>query len=367
MKCLQSKGKLPGLKSVEVDFRETCILGKQKRVSFKKAGKAPAKEKLELVHTDVWGPASVSSIGGKQYFVTFIDDHSRKVWVYFLRHKSDVFEAFKKWKAMVENETGLKIKKLRSDNGGEYEDNEFKKFCYQSGIKLIKTVPGTPQQNGTTQRMNTTLTERARSMRLQSRLPKHFCAEAVNTAAYLINRGPSKPLDLAIPEEIWTGKEVKLSHLKVFGCVSYVHVSDHARSKLDAKSVKCTLVGYGEDEFGYKLWDDQNRKMIRSRDVVFNEKVMYKDRNTEKSEQRELDYFGPEDVSGGRIVEHGSQKDEEQGVQPQVEELIPQDEIPTPHSPIGQRVLNPQVGNALRRSPTAQSTLRKSIRPHVPN
>ncbi|KAI9195220.1 hypothetical protein LWI28_012848 [Acer negundo] len=138
-----------GLKSIEVDFCESCILGKQKRVSFKKTGRAPTKEKLELVHTDVWGPASVSSIGGKQYFVTFIDDHSRKVWVYFLRHKSDVFEAFKKWKAMVENETGLKIKKLRSDNGGEYEDNEFKKFCYKSGIKLIRTVPGTPQQNGT--------------------------------------------------------------------------------------------------------------------------------------------------------------------------------------------------------------------------
>jgi hypothetical protein len=72
------------LKSVEVDFCESCILGKQKRVSFKKAGRASAKEKLELVHIDVWGLASVSSIRGKQYFVTFIDDHSRKVWVYFL-------------------------------------------------------------------------------------------------------------------------------------------------------------------------------------------------------------------------------------------------------------------------------------------
>ncbi len=56
-----------------------------------------------------------------------------------------MFEAFKKWKAMVENETGLKIKKLHSDNGEEYEDNEFKKFCYQNGIKLIRTVPGTLQ------------------------------------------------------------------------------------------------------------------------------------------------------------------------------------------------------------------------------
>jgi len=84
LKCMQSRGKLPRLKSVEVDFCESCILGKHKRVSFKKAGRTPAKEKLELMHTDVWGPASISSIGGKQYFVTFIDDHSRKVWVYFL-------------------------------------------------------------------------------------------------------------------------------------------------------------------------------------------------------------------------------------------------------------------------------------------
>ncbi|KAK1560861.1 hypothetical protein Q3G72_031677 [Acer saccharum] len=159
-----AEGKLPNLKSVEVDFCESCALGKQKRVSFKKIGMVPAKNKLELVHTDVWGPASVSSTGGKQYFVTFINDHSRKVWVYFLKHKSEVFDAFKRWKARVENETGLKIKKLHSDNGGEYKDSEFKRFCYLSGIKLSRTVPGTPQQNGIAECMNKILTERARSM-----------------------------------------------------------------------------------------------------------------------------------------------------------------------------------------------------------
>ena len=75
---------------------------------------------------------------------------------------------------MVENETNLKVKCLRSDNGGEYEDDEFKKYCAQNGIKMEKTIPGTPQQNGVAERMNTTLNERARSMRLHSRLPKSF-------------------------------------------------------------------------------------------------------------------------------------------------------------------------------------------------
>ena len=79
LKCLHSKGKLPDLKSVEVDFCESCILEKQKRVSFKKIGRISVKEKLKLVHIDVWGLASVSSTRCKQYFITFIDDHSRKV------------------------------------------------------------------------------------------------------------------------------------------------------------------------------------------------------------------------------------------------------------------------------------------------
>ncbi|WVZ03536.1 hypothetical protein V8G54_024342 [Vigna mungo] len=118
MRIMHSKRKLPSLRSIEFDMCEDCILGKHKRVSFQRSERIPKKERLEFVHSDVWGPTTVSSIGGKRYFVTFIDDHSRKVWTYFLKNKSEVFEAFKIWKAMVENETGLKIKKLRSDNGG---------------------------------------------------------------------------------------------------------------------------------------------------------------------------------------------------------------------------------------------------------
>ena len=82
-----------------------------------------------------------------------------------------------------------------------------------------------------------------------------------------------------IPEEVWSGKEVNLLWLKVFSCIAYTHISDHARGKLDPKSLKCTFIGYGGDEFGYRLWDDQNKKIICSRDVIFNEKVMYRDRD----------------------------------------------------------------------------------------
>ncbi|KAE8713932.1 Detected protein of unknown function [Hibiscus syriacus] len=252
MKILLSKGKLSDLKNVDVGLCEDCIFGKQKKVSFAKIGKTPKAERLELVHIDVWGPSPVSSLAGSLYYVTFIDDSTRKVWVYFLKKKSEVFDTFRKWKAMVENETGMKVKRLRSDNGGEYINRRFIDFCANNGIKMETTVPMTPQQNGVAERMNRTLNERARSMRIHAGLPKFLWVEAINTAAYLINRGPLVPLDGRIPEEVWSKKEINLSHLRVFGCISYVHIDSAKRSKLDAKSNKCSFVGYGGDEFGYR-------------------------------------------------------------------------------------------------------------------
>lgn len=74
------------------------------------------------------------------------------------------------------------------------------------------------------------------------------------------------------------GKEVKLSHLKVFSFVSYVHIDSNARCKLDPKFMECTFIGYETDEFGYRFWDDHNRKIIKSKNVIFDEKVMYKDK-----------------------------------------------------------------------------------------
>ena len=75
---------------------------------------------------------------------------------------------------MVETETGLKVKHLRSDNGGKYIDGGFNEYCTTQGIRMEKTIPGTPQQNGVAERMNRTLNERARSMRLHAGLPKNF-------------------------------------------------------------------------------------------------------------------------------------------------------------------------------------------------
>ena len=109
---------------------------------------------------------------------------------------------------MVENEIGNKLKCLRSDNGGEYYNKEFDSYCSYHGIRREKTVPRTPQENGVLERMNRTIMEHARCMRLHARLPLQFWADVVDTSIYLINRGPLSLLDGGIPEEAWIGKKV---------------------------------------------------------------------------------------------------------------------------------------------------------------
>ena len=89
---------------------------------------------LDYIHADVWGPTKTASLGGKHYFVTFVDDFSKRVWVYTLKSKDEVFETFLVWKKMVENHTGRKIEVLRSDNDTEYRNDQFSIFCKKEGI-----------------------------------------------------------------------------------------------------------------------------------------------------------------------------------------------------------------------------------------
>jgi len=118
---LHKRNLLHGVKTCKLNFCKFCVLGKQTRVSFM-TGKHRIEGILDYVHSDVWGPTRESSFGGPMYYVTFTDDFSRKVWVYFMKQKSEVFDKFKLWRAEVENQTGRKIKYLRSDNGTEYTD-----------------------------------------------------------------------------------------------------------------------------------------------------------------------------------------------------------------------------------------------------
>ena len=245
-----------------------CLEGRQHKHPFPEGGKRPSRL-LELVHSDVCGKIGTHSLGGSDYFVTFVDGRSHHVWVYSLRSKDQVFETFLQWQRMVEKESGQRVQILRTDNGGEYTSHRFRDHLHHSGICHETTVPKTPEQNGTAERFNRTLMETVRAMLSDSRLPKTFWAEALATAAYLRNRSPTKALASMTPYETWTGERPQVQHLKVFGCDAYAHVPKDERDKLDSKTKSCWFLGYGDTKKVYKLYDRSKRTIIYSRDVTF--------------------------------------------------------------------------------------------------
>eukprot|EP00253_Pinus_taeda_P018707 PITA_18707 len=228
LNLLSRKGMVRGLPLIEKpdNICEGCILGKQHKESFPSGKSIRAKAPLEIVHSDVCGPMQSPSIAGSQYFLTFIDDFTRKIWVYFLNNKSEVFEKFRNFKALVENQSGLHIKVLRTDRGGEYISKEFLRFCRENGIHMQFTARYTPQQNGVAERKNRTIMDMARSMLKANHLPNDYWVEAVNCAAYILNRCPTKAVMNRVPEEAWSGRKQGVTHMKVFRCVAYAHIPD---------------------------------------------------------------------------------------------------------------------------------------------
>ena len=161
------------------------------------------------------------------------------------------------------------VKVLRSDNKGEYTSNSFAKFCTEKGISHQLTLPYCPQQVGVAEWMNSTIMEGASSILYHAKLPLEFCAEACSTAVYLHNRNPTTALKDQTPFECLFGRRPDISQLKVFGCVSYVHISDSQRRKLEAKAHKAIFVGYPPGVKGYKLYDLEKKKFVTGQDVQF--------------------------------------------------------------------------------------------------
>ena len=160
--------------SNEICFCETCAGGKHHKRQMPTSSGTRSEELFGLVHSDVCGKISTKSIGGAEYFLTFIDDKTRYVWVHTLKLKAEVFDRFVEWKALVEKQSGQKLKVLRTDNGGEYTSNKFEEFLKREGVLHECTVPKTPEQNGIVERLNRTLAEMVRSMLIDSKLPHRF-------------------------------------------------------------------------------------------------------------------------------------------------------------------------------------------------
>lgn len=275
---------LPDIGQVQITC-ETCVKGKHHRTSFPKGSKWRATGKLELIHSDLCGPITPPSNSQKRYLISFIDDFSRKTWIYFVTEKSEAFHMFKEFKAFVEKQSGSFIKCLRIDRGGEYNSIEFNELCKEHGIKRQLTSAYTPQQNGVAERKNRMIMNMVRAVLSEKEVPKRFWPDAVQWVNHVLNRSPTTIVKDMTPEEAWSGLKPSVDHFRVFGSIGYVHVPDVKRTKLDDKSVKCVMISYTSKSKAYKMFDPTEKKAHVSRDVIFEEEKKWKWDDSYSNEQ----------------------------------------------------------------------------------
>ncbi|BFG37702.1 hypothetical protein CerSpe_239760 [Prunus speciosa] len=257
---------------------DICELAKSHRVPFPLSSNKSLIP-FSLVHSDVWGPSKVTTPGGARWFVTFIDDCTRMTWVSRLKTKGEVNSKFQQFYHMVETQFHTRIQVLRSDNGGEFLNHDLNEFFQAHGIIHQCSCPSTPQQNGVVERKNRHLLEVVRASLFGANMPRSFWGEAVLSAAYLINRIPSSILQFRTPlQTLQPHSQIPPTQNlepRVFGCVVFVHLHDHQRSKLDPRADKCVFIGYAPHQKGYRRYHPPSRKVYTSMDVAFREQESY--------------------------------------------------------------------------------------------
>ncbi|KAJ9565872.1 hypothetical protein OSB04_001838 [Centaurea solstitialis] len=299
------------------DNCESCLSGKMTKQTFNKENER-ATDLLEIIHTDVCGPFSHVARGGYRYFITFTDDFSRYGYVYLMRHKSESFERFREFQNEVQNQLGRKIKFLRSHRGGEYLSDEFDNHLMECGIVSQLTPLYTLQMNGVSERRNRTLLDMVRSMMCHSTLPMSFWGHALETAAHILNRAPTKSVEKT-PYEIWKGKKPNISFLRIWGCE--VYVKRPTSEKLKPKSDKCFFVGYPRTTVGYYFYNPEENKVFVARNGKFLEEKFLSSRNTRK----DVDLQVVDEENTTPIVEPESQHENVEPQSEPIEEVQTQD------------------------------------------
>lgn len=268
---IQKEDLATGMKLVNCGTKivcEPCMEGKMARLPYPQQAERKSTQPLQLIHTDLCGPMSNVTPGGKRYFLTLIDDFSRYVIMYLLTDKSEAKHCIMSFVRMVENKFGRKPQIIRSDRGGEFVNRELEQFYREEGIQMQLTAGYAPQQNGVAERRNRYLQEMAVCMLLDANLDKKYWGEAIATAAYIQNRLPSRSV-AKTPMELWCGEKPDLSRLKVFGCEAFVYIPDAKRVKLDSRASKLLFVGYACGSKAYRFLDKQTNKIVISRDARF--------------------------------------------------------------------------------------------------
>jgi hypothetical protein len=245
---------------------------------------------LELLRMDLFGSIAYISIGRSKYCLVILDDYSRFTWVFFLQNKSQTQETLKGFLRRAQNEFGLRIKKIRSDNETEFKNSQIEGFLEDKGIKHEFSSPYMPQQNGVVERKNRTLLDMARTMLHEYKTSDRFWAEAINTACYAINRLYLHQILKKTSYELLTGKKPNVSYFRVFGSKCFILVKRGRKSKFAPKAVEGFLLGYESNTRAYRVFNKSTGLVEVSCDIVFDET------NGSQVEQVDLDELDDEEA-----------------------------------------------------------------------
>ena len=282
-------GKVPSLGSEGPTTTSctTCILSKQRR-SHSSKPVTRATVPFQLIHSDSCGPLPIS-FGGSRYYILYIDEFTRYVFVYFLKTKGseECTSSFEHLLNYLKTQySQYPVQRFRSDNGrGEYSNRCFQDLLGQMGIVFQPSPPYTQDKNGLAERMIQTINSKARSLLIDAALPIRFWSEAVNTAVYLHRISPSSSLGNQSPLQVLIPNSAPpVAHLRRFGCVAYHRMPDDARSgsevKFTPRAKLCMMLGYTDSSKIWRLWDFTGNgiagRPIHSSNVIFveNENAM---------------------------------------------------------------------------------------------
>ncbi|CAJ2645568.1 unnamed protein product [Trifolium pratense] len=263
---------LPKIKYHSNTLCGSCQKGKITKSSFKPKNIVSTSRPLELLHIDLFGPVHTASINGKKYGLVIVDDYSRWTWVKFLRTKDEAYDEFSIFCKQIQNEKGYTILKVRSDHGGEFENEPFENFCEKYGILHEFSSPRTPQQNGVVERKNRTLQEMARTMMHETNVAKFLWAEAVNTACYVQNRIYIRSKLNKTAYELFKGRKPDISYFHQFGCTCYILNNKVHLKKFDARGYKGIFIGYSERSKAYRLYISETHTVEETMHVKFDDK-----------------------------------------------------------------------------------------------
>ncbi|MBW0503153.1 hypothetical protein O181_042868 [Austropuccinia psidii MF-1] len=216
---------------------------------------------LDCIHMDIVGPISPPSVSGHQYFLTIIDQHTSFKITRFLRQKSEAYKEFIIQQKLIENIHNREIKKIITDGGREFINQQIKELPNKHGFVHSVAPPYTPEHNGIAERENCTILDKARCLLLTSNLPNQYWEEAISTATYLNNVVPTPSKRNLSPYQLCSNTSPKINKIQTFGCKTIFLIPKQKRLwKLGPLGEEGILLGINNDS-SYRILKISNQKV----------------------------------------------------------------------------------------------------------